>query len=535
MWIQGIAAVGKEKKKKKPDDQAAQSLEAWLSLPFADLVSACAGAGLPTTGTLEVLADRLHCYYRDVASHQAIASAQRVVPYTSTSPGVQVAAATSMASVLSTTATPQSSGIPPLPPLPPLPTMGIPCTSQAILQNQLQVDQANAVLDNLIRHNQGLLQSALQAASRGTFQSPTTSAPYDQVIHTPSSSSHGAPQQNTQQQVPSVAIGPQLPAFRPFLPGSATPTFGPQVMNTASPQVTQVAAMQPPATPYIAPVASVTMTPAVAIPVSTPHAPHAPHAPYVHRTGPIMATQASSVVNTQQTAAMAPQQLGITPPSMVQAPAQDLNALLRSLNSISSSLVGALSAVQGQGITQPTHTQGSGPGVGHQGVALPCAMQALAAGQASGPVQQQQLPPWQQPQQQVPQWQQPQQVPQQLPHWQQAQQPLPQMQQTQQPLPQWQQAQQLPQPHGSFLHQPAALINDHAQFHSSAVSLGAFPGVPSRFITQIQRGEFVNFDSLYSAILHGSSGRQGYSLSLDDKADSDMLSNSQSYSEHTHI
>ena len=72
MWIQGIAAVGKEKKKKKPDDQAAQSLEAWLSLPFADLVSACAGAGLPTTGTLEVLADRLHCYYRDVASHQAI-------------------------------------------------------------------------------------------------------------------------------------------------------------------------------------------------------------------------------------------------------------------------------------------------------------------------------------------------------------------------------------------------------------------------------------------------------------------------------
>ena len=88
------------------------------------------------------------------------------------------------------------------------------------------------------------------------------------------------------------------------------------------------------------------------------------------------------------------------------------------------------------------------------------------------------------------------------------------------PPTQWLQPPQPTQPQGSFLQQPA-LTNPHMQFPYSAVSIGSFPGVPSRFITQIQRGEFVNFDSLYSALVHGSSGRQGYSLALDDKSDSD--------------
>ena len=86
---------------------------------------------------------------------------------------------------------------------------------------------------------------------------------------------------------------------------------------------------------------------------------------------------------------------------------------------------------------------------------------------------------------------------------------------------QWQQTQQ---PQGFFGQQPAPPPNNfnNAPFSSSPVSLAAFPGVPSRFITQIQRGEFVNFDSLYSSIVFGSNSKQGYSLVMDDKAESDM-------------
>ena len=90
-------------------------------------------------------------------------------------------------------------------------------------------------------------------------------------------------------------------------------------------------------------------------------------------------------------------------------------------------------------------------------------------------------------------------------------------------LPPWQSAQQQLQPHqGSFLQQPTVAQTNNFQFPYSGVSLGAFPAVPSRFITQIQRGEFVNFDSLFSSLVHGSSGKQGYSLALDDKDDNDM-------------
>ena len=49
--------------------------------------------------------------------------------------------------------------------------------------------------------------------------------------------------------------------------------------------------------------------------------------------------------------------------------------------------------------------------------------------------------------------------------------------------------------------------------------LGEFPGVPSRFLQQIQRGEYVNFDSLYSAIIFGSTTKPGFSIIIDDQSE----------------
>ena len=49
--------------------------------------------------------------------------------------------------------------------------------------------------------------------------------------------------------------------------------------------------------------------------------------------------------------------------------------------------------------------------------------------------------------------------------------------------------------------------------------LSAFPGVPSRFIQQIQRGKYVNFDSLYSAIIYGSNTKQGFPIIIDDQSE----------------
>ena len=59
---------------------------------------------------------------------------------------------------------------------------------------------------------------------------------------------------------------------------------------------------------------------------------------------------------------------------------------------------------------------------------------------------------------------------------------------------------------------------------NNQISLGAFPGIPNRFIQQIQKGECVNFHSLYSAIIHGSAAKQGYSLVMDEQNESDLPS-----------
>ena len=45
---------------------------------------------------------------------------------------------------------------------------------------------------------------------------------------------------------------------------------------------------------------------------------------------------------------------------------------------------------------------------------------------------------------------------------------------------------------------------------------GEFPGVPRRFIEQIQRGEFINFNALYTAIVYGSTATPGFSLVMDE-------------------
>ena len=74
-----------------------------------------------------------------------------------------------------------------------------------------------------------------------------------------------------------------------------------------------------------------------------------------------------------------------------------------------------------------------------------------------------------------------------------------------------------PQPQFPSLTQPGSV-----GFGSTnpSLSLGAFPGVPARFIMAIQRGEFVNFHHLYSAIIFGSSSRPGFALVLDDHTES---------------
>ena len=96
--------------------------------------------------------------------------------------------------------------------------------------------------------------------------------------------------------------------------------------------------------------------------------------------------------------------------------------------------------------------------------------------------------------------------------------PLASQQWLQQQQAQWQQQQcqqQLWQQQQSAQSNPQMPTNNQ-------ISLGAFPGIPNRFIQQIQRGECINFHSLYSAIVHGSASRNGYSLAMDEQADSDL-------------
>ena len=200
-----------------------------------------------------------------------------------------------------------------------------------------------------------------------------------------------------------------------------------------------------------------------AVPAAQPQAPTA--------TPPVMTTP---VTPQQMYGAATQSQLGARAPSLVQSPA-NLNSILQSLNTMSTNIAAMLSQVNNQGLSssQPPLGQGQGSGFASGG-AQPCALQALAG---QGPPLAQQPPQWQQTQQ-----------------------------------PQVNFGQQPPPPQAN---------NNNGLFPSSQVSLAAFPGVPARFITQIQRGEFVNFDSLYSAIVYGASSKQGYSLVMDDKAESD--------------
>ena len=45
---------------------------------------------------------------------------------------------------------------------------------------------------------------------------------------------------------------------------------------------------------------------------------------------------------------------------------------------------------------------------------------------------------------------------------------------------------------------------------------GEFPGIPRRFIEQIQRGESINFDALYTAIVYGSTATPAFQLVMDE-------------------
>ena len=96
-----------------------------------------------------------------------------------------------------------------------------------------------------------------------------------------------------------------------------------------------------------------------------------------------------------------------------------------------------------------------------------------------------------------------------------------------------QQQQSLPQSglQGAQFHAqlPTALpqpIQSQPLFHHGSdlpaqtpLSLGTFPGIPTKFISKIQRGEYVDFHLLYSAIVFGSTSKPGFALLLEDQSE----------------
>ena len=487
--LQETSGVGKERKKKKspdPADLASHSVDVWKGLPYQDLVDACSAAGLSSSGTAEALAGRLHGYYQDVAAHNAItatAAVSRFAPYSSSSPpSVQAAIVSSIASGATT------------------PTS---VTQAAVSVNQANTIRANAVLDRLLQSQQSV----------GTPPSPLLSSTQYSSQQQQSQSLPWQWQQQQQQpqptqQWPPAGQGvpvPPIPAQSQWYPPQPATPFPPvqqQALQQGVPP-THVVSQQPwyhpgmhsqsgqagpggqipiPPTSTVVHQGQVPTAAASGSRMATTQQAPAPNTPGLAGQ-PQAATIAPPVVTMpvtpQQLASQATHnQLGVTAPNLAQAPT-NLNSVLQTLNSMSNSIAAMLTQVNNQGLSS-SHApqglgQGSGTGVGFGG-AQPCALQALA-GQGPLPAQQQ--------------------------------------------LPQWQQTQQ---PQGFFGQQPAPPPNNfnNAPFSSSPVSLAAFPGVPSRFITQIQRGEFVNFDSLYSSIVFGSNSKQGYSLVMDDKAESDM-------------
>ena len=87
----------------------------------------------------------------------------------------------------------------------------------------------------------------------------------------------------------------------------------------------------------------------------------------------------------------------------------------------------------------------------------------------------------------------------------------------QQQLLQQQQPSVSPQPLGGVVTGPSMPLTSN--FISSSSD---FPGVPQRFIAQIQRGEFVNFNSLFSALVSGATAKTGYSFVLGQHDENDM-------------
>ena len=88
--------------------------------------------------------------------------------------------------------------------------------------------------------------------------------------------------------------------------------------------------------------------------------------------------------------------------------------------------------------------------------------------------------------------------------------------------PSVQQGVALPQQTGLMAAQGPHVGNGYPSTMTNNPSFSSFPGVPQRFIQQIQRGECVNFNSLYSSIVSGASAKSGYSFVLGDHDDNDL-------------
>ena len=70
LGLSSVRPMGKGRKGKPSlSARASQPLEEWRELPYDELLIACSEAGLQTSGTAEVLATRVHEYYRDVAEN----------------------------------------------------------------------------------------------------------------------------------------------------------------------------------------------------------------------------------------------------------------------------------------------------------------------------------------------------------------------------------------------------------------------------------------------------------------------------------
>ena len=391
-----VHLMGKGRKGKPSlGSRASQPLEEWRELPYDELVVACSEAGLPTSGTADVLANRVHSYYHDVAENELMRGSavvsSRGAPYqvstSSSNPATQAAITATMAA------------------------------STATSTFQSYASRSNAALDSEV--------------------APWMRTP---LAHTGWGHTLGGGGQHLGGAPPHPGMPPGVPNTDPYYVG-----YG----HITAPVTSSLSGTTQP-------------TP----PTNTSWLLHQHHQHQLQTSHP---APLHSTHHPQAPTHSAP------------TGHPQLSAILQSLNTLTSSIV-ALSGgnALGHGGSPAPHGPTAGPS-GSSGAGSGAGFGGVPGGglHAHAPFQQAAQPPTQT-----------------------------------QPLG----------PSAPPLQVPAFPPGqNNSSFHHSQVHLGAFPGVPNKFILQIQKGEYVNFDALFSSLLGVPSHSQGYSLVLAE-ADSDSPS-----------